>query len=60
MKEKVEHAKPQAAQARENALGTGDPRAKEEWCRMARMWEEVAHEFGEVQKLRDQYREGAG
>ena len=50
MRERIARASRQAVDARERALESGDLRAKEEWLKIARMWEELAHEYVEFQK----------
>ena len=58
MREKIEHAKRRAEQARENALAASDQRAKEEWFTMSRLWGELAYEYEMFQELRADPREG--
>ncbi|HEY3777757.1 MAG TPA: hypothetical protein VGL35_06840 [Rhizomicrobium sp.] len=52
MREKIDSADRQAAEARKKALECTDDRMKDEWAKVARMWEELANEYREVQKAR--------
>ena len=43
-----------ATGARENALTVGKSRLKDEWLRVARMWEELAYEYEQLETARGQ------
>ena len=47
MLEKIEQAKRRASEAREKAL-TGDDQSKDDWLRMARMWDDLAKKYEEI------------
>lgn len=52
VRDKLKSASRKAAEARARALETSDPRVKDEWGNVARMWEELANEYRELNKVR--------
>ena len=50
MQERIANAKHHGSLARENALLCSERYIADEWLRVARMWEELAHECGEFEK----------
>ena len=54
MREKIESANRQAALAQNKALACTDPRMKDAWATVARMWEELAKEYIALQNGRTQ------
>lgn len=50
MREKIESASRQAAEARNRGLECADQHMKEEWAKVARMWEELANEYRQLEK----------
>ena len=54
MRDRILAATQKATEARRNALGSTDPRVKDEWLRIAGMWEELANEYDQFGTVRGQ------
>lgn len=54
VRDRIESANRQAAEARKKALECADQHVKEQWMKVALMWEELARECREVEKARAQ------
>ena len=52
MREKAEHATLQAKEARDRALLCRDKGTQDEWFRVARLWDAIAREYGELDALK--------
>ena len=50
MRDRIANANHHASVARDNALQSSDRGVADEWLRVARMWEELAHEYREFEK----------
>ena len=48
MRERIESADRQAADARTRALECADQRMKEQWMAVALLWEQLANEYREI------------
>jgi hypothetical protein len=51
MLERLEFAKRQALAAHATAFQCGNGRPREEWSKVARMWDDVAHEYERLLKI---------
>jgi hypothetical protein len=60
MRQRINDARLKAAEARDSAHHSTDIRLKDEWLRVARMWEEIAFEYDEVQRLQSRSSKGSG
>jgi hypothetical protein len=54
MRDKIESANRLAAAARKKSLECADQREKEAWTKIASMWDELAREYRDLQRARDQ------
>lgn len=50
MMEKSKHAKEQALLARERALQCGNESMRNEWLKVAELWDAISHEYGLLAK----------
>lgn len=53
MQNRFQDASRQAVDAREKALMAGDSRLKAEWLKVAEMWDAVAAEYREIERVRE-------
>jgi len=58
LRERIWAAALKATEAREIALWVGEPGLRDEWLRVARIWEELVCEYEELETARDQLNYG--